>query len=550
VAFWRRKRAEPVRAEAQRPPTATFDTPPPKPVGDEVGGEVADELSWVALRSSSDLFSWFGLTAAPLRKYDPELNWVSAQPNRFREFVDLRFGLDAQGNVVAFQIAFDRAWLDGPATAMTTAADLAKSVLASVAPVDPALHAVANDLMLGAAGASKAPVITAGPPRSAAGGPEIGALVDAFTNQDAPSAVVQGRRQLSAQNVRAHQRLWFILSWGAPGEPPAETFRVTATIPVLFGQATIVQGIATRPVALAVDPGGRAIYSVGERFDSVSLIDADTHTVTGAIHVGESPCAIAVDRGTGTIYIAKQRRGSVSVIDPETREVTATIPMGGSPSAMAVDPTTHQLYIGNRSDATVSVIDANTREITASMTIDLSSSWMMGMTIALDPVSRTVYVAASSDYSVWAFNCDTGARLREWTLSKPPPWELNPTALSPVGGAPMALATDPDSHVVYLALADEWLLVIDPSFDSDSACSSIRVGRSPRAVAVDPDLRAVYVANQDDNTVSVVDSVTRVVTATIPVGQGPCALAVDPTTHIVYAANRDDSTVSVIAPAG
>lgn len=561
MAFWHRKRIKPARPDGQGFAAATFDNPPPR----RVGGEVAGELSWVALQTS-DLFSWFGLSPAPLRKDDAELRWVSAPPARFREFVDLRFGVDARTNVVAFQIAFDRAWLDGPGTAMATAADLAHSVLASVAPVDPHLVDVANDLMLGGLSASKAPVITAGPQREAVGGPEIAALVDTFTTQDAPWASVQGRRQLSAQNIRSNRRVWFILSWGARGEVPTETYRVTATIPVFFAQdrpgGRDIAGrlgpppmptppMRTRPCAVAVDPGSRTVYTASDRFNIVSLIDADTRTVTATIPVGEGPSAIAVDPGTRTVYAANQRGDSVSVIDRDTCAVTATIPVGRRPCAVAVDPTTRAVYVGNGGDGTLSVIDADTCEITASIAVPLSSI----STIALDPGSRTVYVANAFDYRVLAFDCDTGARIREWTLPQPHPSYLLDRTMDamlgkPIGAAPLALATDPDNHTVYVALADHTLLVIDPSSSLAFGRTFIPVGRSPCAVAVDPDTRAVYVANRDDNTVSVIDSVTHVVTATIPVGQGPCAVAVDPTTHIVYTANYHDSTVSVIAPAG
>jgi len=554
VAFWNRKRIEPAGPDGQGLAAATFGNPP---LG-RLDGEVPGELSWAALQNSSDLFSWFGLNPTPLRKDDAELRWVNVQPASFREFVDLRFGVDARENVVAFQIAFDRAWLDGPGTAMATAADLAQSVLASVAVVDPDLVDVANDLMLGGLGASKAPVITAGPQREPVGGPEIAALVDTFTTQDAPSASVQGQHQLSAQNIRSNQRVWFILSWGAPGEAPTESYRVTATIPVFYAQERIAGGLGTKPSAVAVDPGSRTVYTASDSSDIVSLIDADTRTVTATIRVGERPCAIAVDPGTRTVYAANQRGDSVSVIDHDTRAVAATIPVGRRPCAVAVDPTTRTVYVGNRGDGTLSVIDAATCKVTASIAVPLSTSAMLVMTIALDPGSRTVYVAAASDYRVFAFDCDTGARIRDWTLPSPPP--INPSNLhdrtmdallgKPVGAAPLALATDPDNHTVYVALANHTLLVIDPSSSFPFGWTSTPVGRSPCAVAVDPDTRAVYVANRDDNTVSVIDSVTHVVTATIPVGQGPCAVAVDPTTHIVYTANYHDSTVSVIAPAG
>jgi YVTN family beta-propeller protein len=42
-------------------------------------------------------------------------------------------------------------------------------------------------------------------------------------------------------------------------------------------------------------------------------------------------------------------------------------------------------------------------------------------------------------------------------------------------------------------------------------------------VAVTPDGSKVYVANYEDNTVSVIDTATNIVNATIPVGTEPLA---------------------------
>jgi YVTN family beta-propeller protein len=66
----------------------------------------------------------------------------------------------------------------------------------------------------------------------------------------------------------------------------------------------------------------------------------------------------------------------------------------------------------------------------------------------------------------------------------------------------------------------------------------------------DRDGTSVYVTNQFSNTVSVIDTVTNTVTATIPVGAGPVGVAVTPDGSTVYVANFNqqggDSFVSVI----
>jgi YVTN family beta-propeller protein len=58
-----------------------------------------------------------------------------------------------------------------------------------------------------------------------------------------------------------------------------------------------------------------------------------------------------------------------------------------------------------------------------------------------------------------------------------------------------------------------------------------------------------YITNQSSNTVSVIDTVTNTVSATIPVGLTPFGVAVSPDGSKVYVANISSNTVSVIATA-
>jgi YVTN family beta-propeller protein len=55
-----------------------------------------------------------------------------------------------------------------------------------------------------------------------------------------------------------------------------------------------------------------------------------------------------------------------------------------------------------------------------------------------------------------------------------------------------------------------------------------------------------YVANRFDNTVSVIDTATKMVVATIPVGNNPSGIAVSPDGKRVYVANSGSNNVSMI----
>ena len=65
-------------------------------------------------------------------------------------------------------------------------------------------------------------------------------------------------------------------------------------------------------------------------------------------------------------------------------------------------------------------------------------------------------------------------------------------------------------------------------------------------MAVSPNGLKVYVANMDSNTVSVIDTATNTVSATVTVGSGPVGVAVSPNGLKVYVANWGSNTVSVI----
>ena len=86
--------------------------------------------------------------------------------------------------------------------------------------------------------------------------------------------------------------------------------------------------------------------------------------------------------------------------------------------------------------------------------------------------------------------------------------------------------------------------VIDTA--SNAVVATVPVGAAPFGVAVHPTNGRAYVANAADNTVSVLDTATHTVLTVVSVGAAPYGVAVDPLGGWVYVTNSGDHTVSVI----
>ena len=85
----------------------------------------------------------------------------------------------------------------------------------------------------------------------------------------------------------------------------------------------------------------------------------------------------------------------------------------------------------------------------------------------------------------------------------------------------------------YVANAqDNSVSVIDTA--TNSVIATVAVGLGPAAVALTPDGRFAYVANQLGNTVSVISAASNTVVATVPVGTFPRDIAITPTGAFAY----------------
>jgi YVTN family beta-propeller protein len=115
---------------------------------------------------------------------------------------------------------------------------------------------------------------------------------------------------------------------------------------------------------------------------------------------------------------------------------------------------------------------------------------------------------------------------------------------------PFGIAIRPDGTQAYVTnagdpydVANGTVAVIDTA--SNTVVATIPVGIIPDAVAFTPDGARAYVGNKGSNTVSVIDTATKTVGATIA-GVAPGGIAITPDGTRAYVTNEGGASVSVI----
>jgi YVTN family beta-propeller protein len=150
------------------------------------------------------------------------------------------------------------------------------------------------------------------------------------------------------------------------------------------------------------------------------------------------------------------------------------------------------------------------------------------------------YVAQNASNSTWVINTMTDMAV----------------AVIPVQFSPLGVAITPNGRFAYVtntgAVCDLCFVnqpssvsVIDTA--TYSVVATVPVGQYPAAVAIAPNGAFAYVANFNSNSVSVIDTTTNTVTATVPVGTGPWGIAVTPNGAFAYVTNYTAGSVSVIS---
>ena len=210
---------------------------------------------------------------------------------------------------------------------------------------------------------------------------------------------------------------------------------------------------------------------------------------------------------------------SGAVIDTATNEIVGTLPVNGA--GVAVSPDGKFVYMTNfafgRGTGQVWAIDALTNNVTAT-----TRAGDFPDAVAVSPDGKNVYATNDYEHGACTMGCTGGVFDISAATHKVSSFDGGV-------GYSYALAVAPNGCVYvvpYFSEVDNSISVLGPK----PCGGSVTVGNVPSAVAISPDGKRAYVTNQADFTVSVVDTASLSVTATIPINDagGPDGIAVAP----------------------
>jgi YVTN family beta-propeller protein len=274
----------------------------------------------------------------------------------------------------------------------------------------------------------------------------------------------------------------------------------------------------------------------GQRVFVTDLVTGDLAQLgASTTHVARSVHGLGLSQDGRRLYVsdvAGNRMIAYTLNNGALGEAHA-VAVGAQPVHMVETPDGRRVFVTNFAGKSVSVV--NTSNWTLEKTIATPDA---PHSVSLSPDGRWAYVGCYGAASVAVI--DTASETLAGTISLP------------AGAQPYGLALNKDGRILYAS--DNFtgrLFVIDvASAPAGKVSGSLEVGLHPALIARAPDAATLYISSGASHSVTVVslapDPAHPTVRATIPVSGYPHGLAVTPDGKYVVVANTTGKTLSVI----
>ncbi len=201
----------------------------------------------------------------------------------------------------------------------------------------------------------------------------------------------------------------------------------------------LIQKVDTgeNPDWIFYEPSKKEVYTMNGRGKSATVIDTTTAKVVATIPLGGKPETAVADIKAGKIYVNMEDLNSIKVIDIATHTVSATWPAAPCEAAtgLAFDAATHRLFLGCDNKLLV-MMDSTNGKVVYSVPVGegVDSTWF-------DPATKFVFTSNGGAGTVSVAHEDSAAVLK-----------IVQTIKTVRGARTMAL--DPVTHTIYLAATD------------------------------------------------------------------------------------------------
>jgi len=306
--------------------------------------------------------------------------------------------------------------------------------------------------------------------------------------------------------------------------------------PALSSCATTTVTVDDGPISVATDQTTGLSYVTVPQGPSISVIDSDSNALVYniALPAGAAPWGIAVDSGHGYGYVTYTLAGvgevcMVDLVHNTVGPCTAT-GAGSAPEGVAVNNGMGQVYVALNGLNEVGVYSLVLVPIA---TVNVGAG---PMNVAFDATTGTVYATDNSANTVSVIQQVPGPTFHVSTAT--------------VGFEPVGVAVDPATDNVYVANSGSGTVSVLNGF-TYSVINTIKTGGMPNGVAIDTADNTALVTDGANGVVIPINMKTMTPGTAITVGSSPNGISyfLNPVTvfpNLAYVANSGSNSVSVI----
>lgn len=301
---------------------------------------------------------------------------------------------------------------------------------------------------------------------------------------------------------------------GNSGTDSLTVFDLTTGMPVGLDVDLLPEG--DYPYDVTLHPDGTEVWIAGAVGDGVLVVDTTSHAITERISLAgtaEYPVDIAFDGDGGVAYVASRDNDLIAVIDTSTYMVVDTIPIAAS----FLGPGKMAFSATRNELYVVEWFDDELYVIDAATQVVTPFSIGNDLwDLVLDPAEDTLYVADRGNDEVHVFDLDTQAVTDSVT----------------VGDDPWGIDRTPDGARLVVANEDDNTLTVIDTATLGTTTVTLPAGADPRDVDITSGGDFAYIPSGDvpgDDGVYVLDLGTLTITGTVSIGgTNANALAVHP----------------------
>ena len=247
----------------------------------------------------------------------------------------------------------------------------------------------------------------------------------------------------------------------------------------------------------------------------IVIVDLAQDKVVGEIADTPGVHGFAVAPELGHGFSSNGAESRVSVVDLKTLKTIAKIETGENPDAILFEPTRSEVYAFNGRGKSATVIDAKNNQVVS--TVPLSGKPEFA---AADGLSGRVFCNIEDKNEVAVIDMKTHAVTASWPLAP--------------GEEPTGMAFDAVHHRLFVSCHNKLMTMLDS--DTGKITATVPIGAGVDACAFD-DATQLAFASCGDGTLTIakeeaLDKLTVVQTLTTE--RGARTMALDPATHRVY----------------